>query len=619
MCDVKCRLKSLGLLLSSALSLVLSATAQVSVGDNLKFNLSGDLSTGYSGGFRETGISDHSMDFGGDGRLHGYYYNPQFFSFDLQPYYNRSQANSDYRSITDSSGFIGSANLFTGSRFPGSISFTKSYDNSGQFGIPGVSGLSTANSGDMFVANWSVVVPNLPSLDINYSLGTQNTTVYGVSGTTRAATGNLGLHSDYKIAGFSLSGVYAHQSMDMDYPGFLSAGFVENSSTGQSRANSLGFSAAHAIPFGYWSTSCSLTNSASNSNSTGFRGLTNGTAEAINTTVSLQPIRNLGFSVGATYQDNVLAALQEQIIAAGGFTPLRTSDLATQALSLNANANYQVSKYIRLNAQAIHHEEYFSKSSIGITQFRGGVSTTYARNLFGSLSFSVGATDTATQEGNAGAGMYGNVNYSRRVLGWETGADFNYSQDVQTLGGVYTTSNYGYGASAKRKFSDRFYWSNSFHQAHSGLTQQAGTSSHSESMSSSVLFRRYTGTLVYSQSVGTSILTSHGLVAVPTGIPTTLVAAPVLYNARSLGGGLSTTIKRISVTANYSRSLSETTSSTFSSNSTTMWNGLLRCRMRQLYLNAGFTRFQQSVGAAGTLPSVVNSYYFGVSRWFNVF
>ena len=93
----------------------------------------------------------------------------------------------------------------------------------------------------------------------------------------------------------------------------------------------------------------------------------------------------------------------------------------------------------------------------------------------------------------------------------------------------------------------------------------------------------------------------------------------MLFGASSYGGGTSVTFKRLSLTASYSRALSETTAARSSNNGMTLLNALLRCRMRKLYLQAGFTKFQQSVSAAGTQPSVLNSYFFGISRWFNIF
>jgi len=48
-------------------------------------------------------------------------------------------------------------------------------------------------------------------------------------------------------------------------------------------------------------------------------------------------------------------------------------------------------------------------------------------------------------------------------------------------------------------------------------------------------------------------------------------------------------------------------------------NALVRYPFRKLYFTAGFLRFNQAVGTPGSLPSVVNSYYFGISRWFKLF
>jgi hypothetical protein len=179
---------------------------------------------------------------------------------------------------------------------------------------------------------------------------------------------------------------------------------------------------------------------------------------------------------------------------------------------------------------------------------------------------------------------------------------------------------YGYGGTLKRKFGDRLYWTNSARETHSGLTQNAGTRSQSQSYLTQILYRNTSVNAVYSQSDGAAVLTSQGLVPVPGGIPTPLITSPVLYNATSYGGGVAATVKRLNLSVNYSKALSQTVAATnFSNNSTVMWNGLLRIRMRKLYFNAGFTRFQQSVSAAGAPPSMLNSYFFGVSRWFNVF
>ena len=603
-----------------ALLIALPAWGQVGVGDNVKLNLSGELSTGYSGTYSDSQASSHSLDLGGSGTLHGFYYSPQFLSFDVQPYYNRSQANSAFQSITNSNGIISSANIFSGSHYPGSVSFSRTSDATGQFGLPGVNGLDTNGSARTFVINWSALPAGLPSLNVSYMLANNDATIYGTDSKTDSSSRNLNLHSNYLISGFQMNGFFTAQSNDLNVPSFLVNDFSQTASEVQGHNNSLGFIVSHQIPLrGYWTANVTRSSFGSDTQSSGFQGTGDGTSDAYNSSVSVQPFKNFGVSVGAGYQDNVFGALQQQLAQTGGYIPLQNSNQESQALILRGTADYQPFRYLRFYGQVNHTEEYIGSSTLGVTQYGGGVSTTYAGHLLGSLTFSVGALDTATQEGDSGAGMYGNLGFSRKFGRWEVGADANYSQQVQTLGSVYTTSVYGYGGTLNRKFGDHFYWTNSARETHSGLTQQAGTDSHSQSFLTTVLFRKFSLNAVYSQSGGTAILTSQGLVAIPNGIPSTLIPSPVLFGASSYGGGTSFTFKRLSLTANYSKALSETTAASASNNSTTMLNALLRCRMRKLYFQAGFTKFQQSVSAAGIQPSQLNSYFFGVSRWFNLF
>lgn len=608
-----------GLLLLVLLA-ALGCAAQVEVGDNAKLSLSGELTAGYNGSFGNTDVNSHAMDFGGSGALHGYYYSPQFLSFDVRPYYDRSQANSSYQSITDSSGFTTSANIFSGSRYPGSISFTRTSDSSGQFGIPGVTGLDTAGSARTFVVDWSADREHWPTLNASYVLSSDASTIFGTHDETTSSGRNLNLQSNYMFKGFQLNGFYLNQANHREIPAFLLQGTNQVANQGTSNTSSLGALLSHRFVLkGYWTASFNHSNFGTDSKSEIARGSGSGGSNSYNTSVSIQPLKSLGFSFGLGYQDNVFAAIQEQLLQAGTLLPLANSNQQSQSLNMHANAEYVAFKVVHLNGQVNRMTQYLGGKTLEVTQYGGGVSSSYARNFLGSFTFSVGALDTATQTGNNGASMYGNVGFSRRLKGWETTADLNYSQQVQTLGLIYTTSMYGYGGSVRRKFGDSLYWTNSARETHSGLSQVAGTTSHSESFLTNVLYKKYSLNAVYSKSGGSSILTSQGLVSVPGGIPTPLLGSPVLYGATSYGAGAGVTVKRLVVTMSYSKAFSNTSTATVSNNSMALWNGLLRIRMRKLYFNAGFTKFAQSVSAAGTLPTQLNTYYFGVSRWFNVF
>ena len=148
----------------------LPAAAQVEV-EGVKMGMSGEIDMGYEGTLSNPGGSSHGLGLGGNGTLQGSYYNPNFLSFSVQPYYNRSQSNAESASVFDTGGYNGNVNLFTGSYFPGSITFNQVWDATGMFGIPGQTGLTTKDSNRNFGIAWSELIPDKPSLTVSYLRG----------------------------------------------------------------------------------------------------------------------------------------------------------------------------------------------------------------------------------------------------------------------------------------------------------------------------------------------------------------------------------------------------------------------------------------------------------------
>ena len=93
--------------------------------------------------------SDHSIVGAGAADLSGFYYNPNFLSFDIQPFYNQSRLNSNFQSITAASGVNASARIFGGSDYPGSISYSTTYNGSGNFNVPGLANYTTHGNNDI--------------------------------------------------------------------------------------------------------------------------------------------------------------------------------------------------------------------------------------------------------------------------------------------------------------------------------------------------------------------------------------------------------------------------------------------------------------------------------------
>jgi hypothetical protein len=150
-------------MVAGVLLLILPAAAQLKIGENTSLDANGMLSGGYNGTYGNLIPSDHSMSFGGAGTVSGYYYNPNFLSYTVNPYVNQSRDNSAYQSISSASGVNLNTSIFSGSHFPGAISYSKAYNSEGNYAIPGVANFTTKANSDTFGINWAEVLPGLPS------------------------------------------------------------------------------------------------------------------------------------------------------------------------------------------------------------------------------------------------------------------------------------------------------------------------------------------------------------------------------------------------------------------------------------------------------------------------
>jgi hypothetical protein len=600
------------------LGLLAPSVAQVTVGDNTSMNLAGDVSFGYNGSFGETIASGHGIGVGGQAQLTGSYYNPNFLSFRMEPYYNRSQSNSSVQSIFNTSGFLGQVDLFRGSSFPGTISYGKSLDGSGQFGVPGLSGITTHGGGQNFGVTWSEILPDWPSVTAGFSSNSDHSEIYGTSGESRSTSRVFSLQSFYTIDGFHLNGNFRHQMQTGDFPAIVT-GAQPAATDYTSDLESL--QATHKIFMqGQWWGVVTHSSFGGDSHSGQQNSSNNGTSNLYSSGVTVNPTSKLSLSFNSDYYTDVFATLEQQIVESGGIPYQNSQNTSASALTLNSFAYYTLTSHIAVSGNWGRETLFLPEGERSIDRFGGTLNFNYAQPFLGSFYFSVGAVDMASEDGNRGAGLTGTVNYSKRINGWEVGAGFNYSQYVQTLLGTYTTSNYKYDASLRRRFGDGLYWTGSFFANKTGLTQFHGTTNHSEGFNTSFLIKRYSVNATLTQSSGASILTSHGLVQIPTGVPSDLVVDTFQYGSKGFGFGGTATLRRWVLTANYSKSYGNTFGTTqLSSFDTRSVNARLQYRVRKMYFNAAFIRLHQTFGALGTQPIDYNTYYVGFSRWFNVF
>ena len=608
---------TVGALMLVAFACVHPAAAQLQIGDDLKMKVGGLATAGYTGYYGEGGDieSTHGLTFGFDGNINGSYYNPNFLSFSVVPYYNQSRTNSDYQSLTGASGVSATANLFNGSHFPGSLSFHDDYNSTGSFGLAGQPNFTTHGNGTGFAIGWSALVPGLPTFSVGYSQGDGSGTVYGTSQESGSDTKIFNLRSNYTVDDFHLNAFYTHNTLHSVYPEFLSG---EQESVSDTSGNNYGAGVNRNLPvhgsfFGNYNRSNADTNFLGVQDST-----TSYTTSTETTGVTFHPTQKLSLFSSESYTDNLSGYLNQTLISSGVVQTPFNFGSGSSSLQAGGGATYQFTNFLSAQGQATHYDQYYFGQTYKGTFLSGTVN--YMRRILDLFSFSAGVVDESNGQGSNAVGFIGTVNYFHRIDGWETSGNFSYAQNVQSLLVTYTTSYYNYTARARRRIFYGMSWIAAFTGSRTGLTQQPGSGNHTEGYSSSLSSRRFTITGMYSQSVGQSILTSTGLVLLPPtpGVPENNL---ILYNGDSYSGSVSLTpVRKLTISGSFSRAISDTIANeTNSHNNTEVFNAQMQYRLRRIGLLSGYTRFTQGVSASGLPAGTSNSFFVGVSRWFDFF
>ncbi|MGB8888427.1 MAG: hypothetical protein WCC87_16990 [Candidatus Korobacteraceae bacterium] len=623
--------------LAGLLLVALPAVAQLQVGDNVSLNLNGIVSAGYTDVSGNDINSSHSLSVGGNGTLSGYYYNPNFLNFSVSPYYNQSSQNSESRSIFDSSGVELNSGIFGGSHFPGSVSFSKSWDSEGNFGIPGVPDYTTRGNGQGFSIGWGAFLQGLPSLSANFNTGSSN---YSVLGTDQNGTNgykNFNVRSNYSIAGFNLNAGYNIGNSNSEIPLVFSNDTLESVT---SDTNSWFVAASHQLPM-HGSASASFSRSYVNSDYLGYSF--NGTIDNLNAYAGITPTQKLSLSVTMGYTDNLAGSFYESILPANGAasqaaagSQAQTSSAGAQqqsggilsqteetsnALYISGYGGYALAPNLLLNAQAERREQTFLGKSYGANTYGAGL--VYSRGVLGGLmNASVNFADnTADYVGGNALSYTMNLGYNRSFGNWSVSGSGSYAQNVQTFLLTYMNSFYNYSAGVRRRFG-QIVWTAGASGSHSLLNNEPNTGNGGESYSTSLGARRLTLTATYAKSNGYGILSGNGITSLPS-LPPGAIPPEwlLLYGGSGYSFSLGASpIRRMTLSAAYTRADSNTVSGlTFSANHNEQMFTNGNYLFRKLTFTGGYGRLVQGFSASGVPASNVNSFYFGVSRYFNFF
>jgi hypothetical protein len=599
------------------LLLTVSAAAQVKVGDETSLTLNGTVGVGYDGNFGNTQLSDHTSAVNGDASLTGYFYDPNFLNFFIRPVYNRSQENSGDQSLTDTTNISAGAGIFTGSHFPGSISFGKSLNSTGTFGLPEVQGFTTHGDSEQFGIGWSELVPNLPPLSAQYFQTTSSTSLFGADDDEHSTSRNFNLRSNYDFRGWLTTARFNDVYTRNELPSFLTAGEFD---IGDENTRTFFLNTIHKLPL--------HGSAALNYAYAGFDGDGNGmgTSGSNNTftgNVSLIPWSRLTTTFGAEYDTSLSGLVEQQLISAGSVAPEVNFGSNSHSLSLYNFDTIQIVRNLSASVSLNRTDQEAYGEKIGVNHFSAVVNYHFDKPLWGSLLFYGGVNDQSTDAGHQGTGLVAGANFDKRMGGFDWGASFSYAQDVQTVLATELTSSYSYLANARRRLSRHLQWNSNYHGFHTGLSQVAGSSSHSEGFGTNLTYRGYAFGGVYSHSYGTALLTANGLVSAPVTVTPVLNGDQyLLVNGSSFGfNATANPVKRWTVSASYSRAINDTqTPALYSNSSSRVFASFTQIQFRKVSFGGGYTHLMQGIGAtSGSTPADFSSFYVGIQRWFHPF
>ena len=599
-----------------ALFMALGASAQLQVGENVNMSLDANLSFDYAGNYSNLGPSGHGISPSGNADFHGYYYDPGFLTFDVQPFVSHQQANSAFRSVFQSEGVTGNASIFSGSHFPGSITYSKTYHSDGTFAIPGVGNLTTDGKSDNLSLGWGIRLPDYPKLSFQFADGNSSNSILGTSGENSYHSKTFAASAFHTLAGFNLGGGYTHNNTHSLLPEFLAG---EPPQTSNTSSDSYNFDLSHALPF-HGGISAGVGQSIIDSEASGDKFTA--TVDSVNSGVSFAPVRNLDVGVTALYTNNLNGSLYQSLVTSGAVLPASVLHFSTHSRDISSHASYGLpSLHLIFMVTEDHRQQSFFGSSISADTVNEMVN--YNNELLGGFlnaTVNISQTSVNFNQGTSSSGLTNIVSYNRKVHEWHLNGSFNYSRNTQTVLVGYTSSGYGFGASLGRRLSQYSYFSINA----SGMKStfgNAGFDNSNQSYSASVSLRLFSVSGSYSKASGISILTAGGLTPISNPLPLVLPLQSLLFDGKTYSFGASTTpIRGLVLSGVYSHSRSHTIGvSAISQNSSAQLNTLLQYKVRQLWITGGYTKVQQGFTITGLPATSDSAFYVGITRWFKFF
>ena len=199
------------------LLLALPVAAQVKFGET-SANANGTISSGYTATYGNLTSFDPRLDVRRRGHLRRLVLQPEFSVLQCFPVSEPIAGQLQFPIHFQCQRRQRHRQLFGGSHFPGSVSYSEAYNSEGNYGVPGLANYVTHGNSDTFGINWNENLPDAPSFSAGFQMGSSNYSVYGTNDTGEQPFHSLNLHSGYSWEGFNLGAYYTNGGGHADIP-----------------------------------------------------------------------------------------------------------------------------------------------------------------------------------------------------------------------------------------------------------------------------------------------------------------------------------------------------------------------------------------------------------------
>ena len=624
---------------------------QLQVGDETQLNLTGSASLGYNRTW--DGTASDNVAYGFDAQFNGFYHDPRFLNWAINPYLNQSNLNSNFNSNTLASGVNAQANFLSDSKTPMQFTYVRDYNREGTFNVPGsIGNYITKGSGQAISINAAYLPEDWPSIQGTYVHSGTDYEVVGTPGTGTSRSDLFGLNSAYVLWDTNLSASFTKNWVNSDSPAFGAPGTFLTQNTSQ---DTFQVSASRKV---FSRTSISGGYSRSHILGEYANTTVDSTFSTVNGELSVIATDRLTVAGHANYSSNLSAQYFSNIIGGtSGQKGVSTTDggaLASSSsgqslsytsnyLSYGANGSYRATRDLIVLGGIDHRVQGQYNGLPDYTSTISQLGATYTHALWGGgfgasygLSYSWApvylyendpanpGTVTATQNGTSSfVGNNATVSYGRAFGSWSANIAASYGTGLTKLLVGYTQTNYGTTGSISRNVRN---WSMSVHGSYSKSHVDATSLSDTLAASYGASFshKNFGVSGSYGKSSGNALQVFGGIV--PTPIPVTGTPQDLLiqFYGDSYGFGASWKPKRrLNISGTYTRANYTTINPLAGpdpvNSQTEQYYARMEYSFRQLFVYTGYNYVSQGYNTGTTRPFSYNAFYFGVTRYFNFF